>query len=87
MRHHIRLSGEGRRESEGSVAGRCGFIGLAIAALVLVLVVAAGGSDAVGVLVWPASSPQRPDDVRVVQLRDGVAVHRGVASDRLTVVG
>ena len=49
--------------------------------------VAAGESDAGGVLVWPVPSPQRPDDVLIVQLRDGVAVHWGVTSDPFTVVG
>jgi len=49
--------------------------------------VAAGGSDAGGVLVWPVPSPQRPDDVLIVQLRRGVAVNWGVTSDPFTVVG
>ena len=49
--------------------------------------VAAGGSDAGGVLVWPVPSPQRPDEVLIVQLRDGLAVRWGVTSDPFTVVG
>ena len=49
--------------------------------------VTAGGSDVGGVLVWPVPTPQRPDDVLIVQLRDGVAVRWGVTSDPFTVVG
>ena len=49
--------------------------------------VAAGGSDAGGVLVWPVPSPQRPDEVLIVQLRHGVAVNWGVTSDPFAVVG
>ena len=49
--------------------------------------VGAGGSDAGGVLVWPVPSAQRPNEVLIVQLRDGVAVRWGVTSDPFTVVG